>query len=176
MPTPYVGGQQVELLPQIPVYYECGPGTVSTSRRAHMLPVGTGWVTEQHQFKVVDGKWRINFFGPIGFHESIQPGPLSSPQANRSQLWYQGDGELPSEAEGWFATPQVEVYWKTRVDGSVNLPALIEFGGPDTDITPHMDYVSGSTPIGDRWTNSILIDWACNQPGGRHSMHAIRLD
>ena len=101
---------------------------------------------------------------------------MTSPTENHDKLWWPGDGPLPPESEGWFATPQVEVYWKTRVDGSVPLPDLVQFGDDDTVIA-HMDYVSGSTPVGDTFALQILIDWACNQPDGqRHSLHAVRLD
>jgi hypothetical protein len=175
MPLMYTNGNPVELTDQIPVYYECSDGTVAPGRRAHMIPAGAGFVTFDHTIKTVNGKWRINFFGPIGFHESLQTGPISTPTENHDKFWWPGMGPLPPESEGWFATPQVEVYWKTRIDANVDFPAQVSFGGPNTNIPPHMDYVSGSTPVGDTFALQIVEDWACNQPGGKHSLHALNL-
>ena len=165
MPTMFVNNQRVRLNSVIPVYYECHRTTVAPGRRAYALPNGAGFVTEQHLIKVVGDAWRITFFGPIGFHESISTNRLESATANRDQLWFQSDGPLPPESEGWYATPQVEVYWQTRVPSDVDFPRLVRFGSPtNTTVTAHMDYVSAGTPLGNSTVTQILIDWACNQP------------
>ena len=177
-PVPYDRrtGYPVVLQDNLPIYYDGSYFTFpERGRRLHMLPNGVGYVTMDWHWATSNGIERIHFTGPVGFHRDIQPGTITTPRANHARLWFPDRGPLPPESAGWFATPQLEVYLKTRVKLGTGLRSAISWGGPDTTIMPHLDYVSASAPLGDTTAAQVAFDIAFNQPTEiRRKLEAVR--
>ncbi len=137
-------------------------------RRFHLLPNGAGYVSQVHRFTESNGRARLHFRGPTAFHRDITIGRIDDPQQNDPFLWFPGDGPIPPESEGWFQTPQLQVYLIFADLGTGDeLRSIASFGGPDTSVAPHLDYVSAASPIPNGSNlGQFHIDVTLNDPGG----------
>jgi hypothetical protein len=130
--------------------YVRDPAAHLDTDRLFLLPDGCGWVSFQTQYHHTgDGKWRVTFNGPTWARRSLlQCGPIGTPEANHDAFWFARSRPPWADSDG---IPLAIVSWYFK-SGDLKLSTYptapeLSYGGPATDIVPHMDYVSSSSPI-----------------------------
>ena len=143
-------GQQLTIGAGSALNYVRDPAAHLPTDRLFLLPNGCGYVTFLTQYHTTgDQKWRLTATGPTWARKSLlQCGPIDSPTANHDMFWF-GSSRPPWADTDGIALAKFSWYWKS---GSLKLvdypsPPPLSFGGPDTDIEFHVDYLSSSSPI-----------------------------
>jgi len=143
-------GPQVTIGAGSALNYVRDPAAHLDTDRLFLLPNGCGWVSPINRYHHTgDGKWRITFEGPTWARKSLLTcGPLATPEANHDAFWFARSRPPWADEDG---IPLAIVSWYFK-SGDLKLtehptPPPLSFGGPNTGILPHMDYVSASSPL-----------------------------
>jgi hypothetical protein len=150
-PTVYFeGGAQVTIGSGSALNYVRDPGAHLLTDRLFLLPNGCGYVTFNSRYHHVgDGKWRLTIDGPTWARKSLLDcSPIGNPTENHDAFWFDSTRPPWADTDG---IPLAKVSWYFK-SGDLKLvdhptPPPLSFGGPNTDIELHMDYVSASTPV-----------------------------
>lgn len=141
-------GQQLNIGAGSALNYVRDPASHLDSDRLFLLPNGCGYVSFVSRYHHTgDGKWRITFEGPTWARKSLlNCGTIASSTENHAAFHFGRSRPDWADTDG---IPLAIVSWYFK-SGDLKLtnhptPPPLSFGGPNTDIEPHMDYVSASS-------------------------------
>jgi hypothetical protein len=153
-PTVYFAdtGQPLTIGAGSALNYVRDPAAHLATDRLVLLPNGCGYVTFVSRYENTgDGKYRVTWDGPTWARKSLLDcSTIDTPTENHDAYWFDRARPPWADTDG-IPLAKLSFYFKSgdlKVDKWPNgKPALLFGSSTDMGITPHLDYVSSSSPI-----------------------------